>query len=81
MGDLTTVSGGMTTTVGSITVEITANGSGGITAFSFVTPAGTTGDVVLPPGTTGSLTDGTGQTVTLTNGAATGLSGGSWTLS
>ncbi|CAN8102185.1 unnamed protein product [Discula destructiva] len=80
-GDLTTVSSGITTTLGSITVEITADGQGGITAFSFVAPAGTTGDVVLPSGTSGSLTDGSGQTVALTNGVATGLSGGSWTLS
>lgn len=80
VGDLTTVSSGITTTVGSLAVEITADGKGGITAFSFVTPAGTTGDVVLPGSTVGSLTSSSGQTVALTNGVATGLSGGSWTL-
>ncbi|KAJ4390040.1 hypothetical protein N0V93_007513 [Gnomoniopsis smithogilvyi] len=80
VGDLTTVSGGITTTVGSFTVEITADGKGAITAFSLVTPAGTTGDVVLPASTIGSLTSDSGQTVALTNGVATGLNGGSWTL-
>lgn len=80
VGDLTTVESGITTPLGSFTVDITADGKGGITAFSFVTPAGTTGDVVLPGGTTGSLTSSSGQTVALTNGVATGLSGGTWTL-
>lgn len=80
LGDLTSVSSGITTNVGAFSVEITADGSGAITAFSFVTPTGTTGDVVLPQGTTGTLTDGSGQMVTLTDGVATGLSGGSWTL-
>lgn len=81
VGDLTTVSAGMSTTLGSFSVSITADGDGGITAFSFETPAGTSGDVVLPEGTTGSLTNSVGQTVVLSSGTATGVSGGSWSLS
>ncbi|KAF3767680.1 family 78 glycoside hydrolase [Cryphonectria parasitica EP155] len=80
VGDLTTVSSGMATTLGNFTVDITADGSGGITALSFKTPAGTTGDVVLPSDTAGSLTTSSGQTIALTDGVATGLSGGNWAL-
>lgn len=81
LGDLTAVSAGMETGVGSFSVNITADGSGAITALSFETPTGTTGDVVLPASTTGSLTSSDGQTVALSSGTASGVSGGSWTLS
>lgn len=81
VGDLTVVSAGMATSLGSFAVNITADGSGGITTFSFEAPAGTTGDVVLPGGTSGSLTSSDGQTVVLSSGRATGVAGGSWSLS
>lgn len=80
VGDLTSVESGMSTSLGAFSVELTADGNGGITAFTFVTPDGTNGDVVLPSGTTGSLTSSSGETVALTSGVATGVSGGSWTL-
>lgn len=81
VGGLTTVSAGLSTTLGGFTVEISADGKGGITGFRFETPAETTGDVVLPGTTSGSLTSSAGQTVALSSGAARGLSGGSWELS
>lgn len=81
VGDLTIVSAGMATTLGSFSVNITADGSGGVTALSFETPAGTTGDVVLPEGTIGSLINSDGQTVALSSGRAAGVAGGSWSLS
>lgn len=80
VGDLTSVESGMSTTLGSFSVEIAADGNGGITAFSFVTPDGTTGDVVLPSDTTGTIMSSSGETVALTSGVATGVSGGSWSL-
>lgn len=80
VGDLTSVESGMSTTLGSFSVEITADGNGGITAFSFVAPDGTVGDVVLPSDTIGSLTSSSGETVELTSGVAAGVSGGSWSL-
>lgn len=80
VGDLTSVESGMSTTLGTFSVDITADGKGGITAFSFVTPDGTTGDVVLPSGTTGSLTSSSGETVALKDGVATEVNGGSWSL-
>lgn len=81
VGDLTNLSAGMSTTLGSFSVNITADGNGGITAFSFETPAGTSGDVVLPESMSGSLTNSAGETVALSSGAATGVSGGSWSWS
>lgn len=81
VGDLTSVSAGMATSSGSFSVNITADGSGGVTAFSLETPAGTTGDVVLPEDTSGSLASSDGQTVALSSGRATGVAGGSWSLS
>lgn len=80
VGDLTSVESGMSTTLGSFSVELSADGNGGITALGFVAPNGTTGDVVLPSGTAGILTSSSGETVTLTNGVAIGITGGSWTL-
>lgn len=81
LGDLTTVISGMSTTLGRFSVDITADGDGTITSFSFETPGGTTGDVVLPPGTVGSLTSDAGETVPLSGGVATGLSGDHWAYS
>lgn len=81
VGDLTTVVSGMSTSLGSFSVDIGADGAGGITSLSFETPEGTTGDVVLPSGTAGSLKSDDGQTVVLSNGAATGVCGGHWTYS
>lgn len=78
VGDLTSVESGMSTTLGSFSVEIAADGNGGITAFSFVTPDGTSGDVVLPSDTTGTLTSSSGETIALSSGTAIGVSGGSW---
>lgn len=80
VGDLTSVESGMSTTLGSFSVEVAADGAGGITGLSFVTPEGTTGDVILPKGTTGTLTSSSGETVTLSGGVAAGISGGNWTL-
>lgn len=82
-GDLTTVSSGLSTVLGSFAVNITADGQGGITAFSFEVPAGTSGDVILPNGTTGSLTSGgrsSGPAVALIDGTAAGVKGGLWSL-
>lgn len=70
----------MSTNLGLYSVNIEADGNGGITALSFETPDGTSGDVILPGSTTGSLTSSSGETVTLTDGVATGISGGSWVL-
>lgn len=81
VGDLTTVSAGLSTTLGSFSVEISADGKGGITALSFEAPTGTAGDVVLPGTTSGSLTSSVGQTVALSSGTAQGVPGGSWKLS
>lgn len=80
-GGLSTVSSGMSTTLGSFAVDVAADSGGAITSFSFEAPAGTTGDVVLPPGTEGSLTSDTGGSVALSGGIATGVSGGKWTYS
>lgn len=71
----------MQTTLGSFSVNLTADGSGGITALTFETPEGTTGDVVLPVDTNGSLESGSGQIIELESGTALGLAGGSWTWS
>ncbi|KAH8750512.1 alpha-L-rhamnosidase A precursor [Diaporthe sp. PMI_573] len=81
-GGLSTVSAGMSTTLGSFAVDVAADtGSGAITSFSFEAPAGTTGDVVLPPGTEGSLTSDAGESVALSGGVASGVGGGRWTYS
>ncbi|PSS02132.1 alpha-L-rhamnosidase [Coniella lustricola] len=81
VGDLTTISSGLATILGSFAINITADGNGVITSFSVETPAGTSGDVILPSGTTGSLTsDASGQTVPLVYGTAENLSGGLWSL-
>lgn len=80
MGDLTSVESGMSTNLGLFSVAIAADGNGGITALSFVTPEGTTGDVVLPNDTTGTLTSSSGETVRLSSGVAASISGGSWAL-
>lgn len=80
VGDLTSVESGMSTTLGSFSVEVAADGAGGITGLSFVTPEGTTGDVILPKDTTGTLKSSSGETVTLSGGVAAGISGGNWTL-
>lgn len=80
-GGLTTVSSGMSTTLGSFAVDLGADSSGAITSFSFEAPAGTTGDVILPQGTEGSLTSDNGESVALSGGIATGVGGGRWTYS
>lgn len=80
-GGLSTVSAGMSTTLGSFAVDVGADSGGAITSFSFEAPAGTKGDVVLPPGTEGTLTSEAGESVALSGGIATGVSGGRWTYS
>ncbi|POS80562.1 hypothetical protein DHEL01_v201024 [Diaporthe helianthi] len=81
-GGLSTVSAGMSTSLGAFTVDVAADsGSGAVTAFGFEAPAGTTGDVVLPPATEGSLTSDAGESVVLSGGVATGVGGGRWTYS
>lgn len=80
-GGLSTVSSGMSTSLGSFAVDVGADSGGAITSFSFEAPAGTAGDVVLPPGTEGSLTSDAGESVALSGGIATGVSGGRWTYS
>ncbi|KAI3402130.1 hypothetical protein diail_59 [Diaporthe ilicicola] len=80
-GGLTTISSGMSTTLGSFAVDVGADSGGAITSFSFEAPNGTTGDVILPPGTEGSLTNNAGKSVALSGGIATGVSGGRWTYS
>lgn len=79
LGGLTSVDAGMSTNLGLFAVVVQGSG-GAISAFSFQTPAGTTGDVVLPSGTVGSLANAAGETVRLVGGTAVGLSGGSWKL-
>lgn len=81
VGGLTTVSSGMSTTLGSFAVDVGADIGGAITSFSFEAPGGTAGDVILPPGTEGFLTSDTGGSVALSGGIATGVSGGRWTYS
>jgi hypothetical protein len=80
-GGLSTVSAGMSTSLGSFAVDVAADTGGAIATFSFEAPAGTTGDVVLPPGTEGSLKSDTGESVALSGGFARGVSGGRWTYS
>lgn len=81
VGDLTTVSSGLSTTIGDFSVHVGADGDGVITSFSFETPQATTGDVVLPSRTAGVLKGHANKTISLANGTARGVSGGHWTYS
>ena len=80
LGDLESVQGGLTTSLGAFSVAVECR-HGRVAAFSFKTPPGTHGQVVLPGGTEGVLKSGAWkQKIWLADGKATGVPGGEWTL-
>ena len=76
-GNLTSVEAGFTTAIG--TFSATYSSGNGPTAYSFQTPAGTTGTVILS-GISGSLRSSNGTMVPLVSGMAENVAGGNWTL-
>ena len=80
LGDLESVQGGLTTSLGAFSVDVECR-HGRVTAFSLKTPSGTHGQVVLPGGTEGVLKSRDWEEkIWLADGKATRIPGGEWTL-